>query len=108
MWSESRALLRPQFHKERVSDLHVFEDHVSKMLDLLPKDGMTVDMLPWWYRFALDASTDYLLGESVDSLSNPKVSPHSPSNRDLITRPLLRRRFLTFKRYRPSGLEWDP
>ena len=78
------------------------------MIDLLPKDGRTVDLLPWWYRFTLDASTDYLLGQSVESLSNPKVSPHSPSKRDLITRLPSLRRFLMSKRYRPSELEWDP
>jgi cytochrome P450 len=73
-WSEARALLRPQFHKQRISDLHVFEDHISMMISLLPKDGRTVDLFGWWLRFTLDASTDYLLGESVESLTNPKVT----------------------------------
>jgi cytochrome P450 len=73
-WSESRALLRPQFHKQRVSDLHVFEDHISKMIGLLPKDGRTVELMEWWLRFTLDASTNFLFGESVESLVNPKVS----------------------------------
>jgi len=72
-WSDARALLRPQFHKQRISDLHVFEDHISKMISLLPKDGKTVDLMEWWFRFTLDASTDYLFGESVESLVNPKV-----------------------------------
>jgi hypothetical protein len=44
------------------------------MLSLLPTDGSTVDLLEWWYRFTLDASTDYLFGESVGSLRDPKVS----------------------------------
>lgn len=79
-WSDARALLRPQFHKQRVSDLHVFEDHISKMISLLPKDGKTVDLMEWWFRFTLDASTDYLFGESVESLVNPKVvHPVSPA-----------------------------
>jgi hypothetical protein len=43
------------------------------MISLLPKDGKTVDLLEWWYRFTLDASTEYLFGESVNSLLNPKV-----------------------------------
>ena len=43
------------------------------MISLLPKDGSTVDLLPWWYRFTLDSSTDYLFGSSVDSLQNPKT-----------------------------------
>jgi Cytochrome P450 len=73
IWSNARALLRPQFHRQRVSDLHVFEDHISKMMDLLPTDGKTIDLMEWWFRFTLDASTDYLFGESVESLVNPKV-----------------------------------
>ena len=79
-WSESRALLRPQFHKQRISNLHVFEDHISKMISLLPKDGQTLDLMEWWFRFTLDTSTDYLFGESVDSLVNPKVSTQEKKN----------------------------
>jgi cytochrome P450 len=79
-WSESRALLRPQFHKQRISDLHVFEEHISKMISLLPKNGQTIDIVDWWYRFTLDASTDYLFGQSVESLVNPKVCSPSYGN----------------------------
>ena len=43
------------------------------MISLLPKDGRTVDLLEWLYRFTLDASTDYLFGESVGSLLDPNV-----------------------------------
>lgn len=43
------------------------------MINLLPKDGRTIDLLDWWFRFTLDASTDYLFGESVESIINPKV-----------------------------------
>ena len=75
IWSDSRALLRPQFHRQRVSDLHVFEDHISKMIQLLPKNGETIELMAWWFRFTLDASTEYLFGESVESLVNPKVNP---------------------------------
>jgi len=44
------------------------------MITLLPKNGVTIEMLDWWLRFSLDSSTDYLFGESVESLTNPKVS----------------------------------
>lgn len=73
-WQESRALLRPQFYKERISDLMIFERHVSEMISLLPKDGQTFDLSGYWHRFTLDASTEYLFGKSVGSLLNPKVS----------------------------------
>jgi hypothetical protein len=44
------------------------------MFSLLPMDGSTVNLLEWWYRFTLDASTDYLFGESVGSLHDTNVS----------------------------------
>jgi hypothetical protein len=44
------------------------------MIALLPKDGKTVDLMEWWHRFTLDASTEYLFGESVESLVNPKAN----------------------------------
>jgi len=43
------------------------------MIELLPTDGRTIDLMEWWFRFTLDASTDYLFGESVESLADPKV-----------------------------------
>ena len=72
LWHNSRALLRPQFIKDRVSDLHTFEKHTQKLLVLLAGSGsgasVRVDDL--FYRFTLDAATDFLLGTSVDSLDN--------------------------------------
>jgi cytochrome P450 len=73
VWSESRALLRPQFLKQRLSDLQIFENHVNDMISLLPSDGSTIDIMDWFYRFTLDAATHYLFGKSVDSIKNPKV-----------------------------------
>lgn len=72
LWHNSRQLLRPQFIKDRVSDLHTFENHVKVMLPMLagrmPGEAVRVDDL--FYRFTLDAATDFLLGKSVDSLYN--------------------------------------
>ena len=78
-WSDARALLRPQFVKQRLSDIQIFERHISTMIDLLPKDGETFDLMEWWFRFSLDASTEYLFGKSVETLLNPKASPYFTS-----------------------------
>lgn len=72
-WHGSRQLIRPQFQKSRISDLHTFEKHIQKMLALVPRDGSTVDISDLWYRFTLDSATDFLLGENVGSLDNPRV-----------------------------------
>ncbi|RMY46362.1 hypothetical protein D0865_09331 [Hortaea werneckii] len=72
LWHNSRQLLRPQFIKDRVSDLNTFENHVQVMLPMFagrkPGDAVRVDDL--FFRFTLDAATDFILGKSVDSLHN--------------------------------------
>jgi cytochrome P450 len=73
VWSTSRALLRPQFQKQRISELETFQFHTNKLLSLIPPNGETFDIMDLWYRFTLDASTEFLFGQSVNSLDNPKV-----------------------------------
>lgn len=71
-WHTSRALIRPQFVKDRVSDLDTFENHVRVLFSFL-QDGQTVNIADLFFRYTLDAATDFLLGRSVDSLRNPQV-----------------------------------
>lgn len=65
-------LLRPQFIKDRVSDLDTFEKHTQTLLPLLKgsRDGATVRVDDLFFRYTLDAATDFLFGFSVDSLEN--------------------------------------
>jgi cytochrome P450 len=65
-------LLRPQFIKDRVSDLKKFEHHVQKLLPMLAGDnnGATVRLDDLIYRYTLDAATDFLFGTGVGSLEN--------------------------------------
>ncbi|KAI9800158.1 MAG: hypothetical protein M1833_003485 [Piccolia ochrophora] len=72
-WHDSRQLIRPQFIKDRVSDLETFERHVSKLLDKIGGNGEPVDIQSLLFRYTLDAITDFLLGESVNSLDNPQL-----------------------------------
>lgn len=83
LWHASRQLIRPQFIKDRVSDLHCFEVHTQNLLraienggpdgaDRIPvggsgPGGKTVDISNMFFRLSLDASTDFLLGKSVES-----------------------------------------
>lgn len=68
----SRQLIRPQFIKDRVSDLKTFESHVQILLPMLDgsHSGATVRLDDLFYRFTLDAATDFLLGSSVNSLKD--------------------------------------
>ena len=58
-----------------MADLETFEHHVQKLLPLLAganNDGAgpTVRIDDLFFRFTLDAATDFLLGSSVDSLTH--------------------------------------
>ena len=67
----SRALLRPQFARQQVSDLELEETHVQDLFKHLPTDtqGWTseVDLSPLFFRLTLDSATEFLFGESVGS-----------------------------------------
>ena len=72
-WHDSRQLIRPQFVKNRVAHLDIFEKQVGRLMTKIGGDGEEVDVAALFYRFTLDSATNYLLGQSVDSLDNPQV-----------------------------------
>jgi len=75
-WHNSRQLIRPQFIKDRVSDLQVFETHTQALMREITKGGGgkggEIDVSDLFFRYTLDAATHFLLGKSVDSISTPK------------------------------------
>ena len=73
LWHRSRQLIRPQFVKNRVTDLDTFETHVKVLLSKIGGQGQEIDISKLFYRFTLDTATDFLLGKSVDSLDQPEV-----------------------------------
>ncbi|KAI9841222.1 MAG: hypothetical protein M1838_003667 [Thelocarpon superellum] len=69
-WEHSRAMIRPQFARDQISDLELEERHVQNMLLALPadKDGLIdVDLQPLFFRLTLDTATEFLFGKSCDS-----------------------------------------
>jgi hypothetical protein len=60
------------FIKDRVSDLQIFERWTSVMIRQLPESGQTIDIQDLFYRMAIDVTTDFLFGESINSLENPR------------------------------------
>lgn len=70
-WEHYRALLKPQFSREQISDLNAAERHMQHLFKALPvkADGWTEggDVLELFYRFTLDVSTEFLVGKSVNS-----------------------------------------
>lgn len=84
MWHNSRQLIRPQFTRDRVSDLECFESHMDvlfraianggaldgedQVVDMSKGNGQVIDIADLFYRYTLDVATDFLLGTDVKSL----------------------------------------
>lgn len=77
-WKHSRALLRPQFSREMISDPTLEEEHLQDLYEHLPADpasGWTsaVDMAPLLFKFALDTSTEFIFGQSTYALKEGRT-----------------------------------
>ncbi|MCJ1288257.1 hypothetical protein MMC26_007612 [Xylographa opegraphella] len=70
-WEHSRAMMRPQFARDQVSDLDLEEEHVQNMMRALPvdADGWTaeIDLQVLFFRLTLDSACEFLFGESPGS-----------------------------------------
>ena len=75
-WEQARALIKPTFARTQIADLHLaaYATHVRKFINLIPRDGSTVDLQPLFGRLALDSSTEFLFGNSMGSLTSEEVS----------------------------------
>jgi cytochrome P450 len=60
------------FMKNRVSDLEIFERWTRIMIQQFPDSGQTFNVQELFYRMTIDVITDFLLGESINSLENPR------------------------------------
>ncbi len=75
-WKRSRDMLRPNFVRSRVGDLEMFEHHVEHLIQAIPQDGSTVDLQGLFFRLSLDVATEFLFGESTNTLA-PGISTAS-------------------------------
>jgi cytochrome P450 len=66
----ARALIRPTFSKAHIENEDAYDLHVQKLIKLLPTDGSIVDLQPLFERLDLDSSTEFIFGESVQSLDD--------------------------------------
>ncbi|KAI9570041.1 cytochrome P450 monooxygenase CYP63 [Boletus coccyginus] len=72
MWKSHRALARPFFARDRVSDFELFEKHSSRAVSIL--SGMAAanqpcDVQDLYARFSIDAASEFLFGINLDTLS---------------------------------------
>jgi cytochrome P450 len=68
-WKHSRALVRPQFAHDQISNLAMIDRHVQTMLQVVKvgedKWTPTLDLQPLFFYFSIDAATEFLYGQSV-------------------------------------------
>lgn len=70
-WKKHRALARPFFAKDRVSDFDLFEKYAASTLSILrglSRKSAPVDAQDLYARFSLDAAAEFLFGERLDTL----------------------------------------
>ena len=107
-WEHSRAMLRPQFARDQVSDLVLEEQHVQNMMRALPVDstGWTpeVDLQVLFFRLTLDSACEFLFGVSIDSqINNLPGNASAPSTKAAIRdEKVFAKAFDTSQRYLAS------
>ncbi|KAF7955261.1 uncharacterized protein EAE97_000520 [Botrytis byssoidea] len=67
VWKAHRSVLTPIF-AQAANHQQMFEQHVARLLALIPEDGSTVDLQPLFDRLALDSSSEILFGKSTLTL----------------------------------------
>lgn len=68
LWHDSRGMIRPMFSKDRLRNLAIFDACTDKLVSKIPSSGATVDLKDLFYRWSLDTTTEFLLGENAGSL----------------------------------------
>lgn len=68
-WSHSRNMLRPNFSRDHIRDLDSLEGHIQHLIAAIPRDNTTVDLQDLFFRLTMDSATDFLFGESTNTLA---------------------------------------
>lgn len=79
-WKHTRSMLRPQFAREQVAHVRSLESHIQRLAKHIRthSDGETFDIQELFFRFTIDTATEFLFGESCDSLYDESISNGLP------------------------------
>ncbi|KAI5983159.1 cytochrome P450 monooxygenase CYP63 [Pisolithus marmoratus] len=85
-----RTLARPFFARDRVSDFELFERHTTRTLTILSEKATfnePIDVQDLYARFTIDAASELLFGQNLDTLSGclPRPSSSLPFERGSVT-----------------------
>ncbi|KAK8849059.1 cytochrome P450 [Apiospora arundinis] len=71
-WAFSRVLIKPFFERDVYHNTERIRPFADRFLALFPQDdGQTFDVQPLLQRWFLDINTDFIFGETLDSLRDP-------------------------------------
>ena len=59
-WQHTRAMIRPAFVRNQISDLECFERHVGNFIAKIPNDGSTIELQGLLYSLTIDSATDFM------------------------------------------------
>ncbi|KAI9871651.1 MAG: hypothetical protein M1823_008384, partial [Watsoniomyces obsoletus] len=68
-WERSRGLIRPNFVRQQVADLDMFESPINQLISSVPANGGTVDLQDLFFALTIDSATEFLFGRSTNSLA---------------------------------------
>ena len=71
-WKHSRDMLRPPLQHKQFEDLQVFKQSVQDLIDVLSGQSSVIKLQLLFFRMTLDVTTEFLFGESVESLKTPE------------------------------------
>ncbi|EJD51740.1 cytochrome P450, partial [Auricularia subglabra TFB-10046 SS5] len=80
MWKFHRTMTRPFFTRERITDFEIFQRHADSAIAKIRervRSGVPFNFEDVIARFTLDSSTEFLFGQSVDSLHADLPYPHN-------------------------------
>lgn len=68
---QQRATTRPFFSNDRVRDLTLFDKHTQRCMSILSdlEPGQAIDIADLTWRFTTDSATEFLFGQTLDTLS---------------------------------------
>ncbi|KAI1823938.1 cytochrome P450 [Xylaria intraflava] len=69
-WQHARAIMRPSFVRDQISDLACVDHHIRKLVSHIPKDGSPFDLQAMFSMMTTDSISDFMLGHSTDLLGN--------------------------------------
>ncbi|KAI1750385.1 cytochrome P450 52E2 [Xylaria castorea] len=75
-WQHSRAILRPAFVRDQISDLACVDRHVRKLIARIPADGTVFDLQALFSMLTTDTISDFMFGQSTDLLGDAPEDSH--------------------------------